>query len=348
MLVLTRKMAETVTPRRGRILKHVVEEYVLTAQPVSSDTLVRKYVPYVSSATVRNELAALEDLGYLYHPHTSSGRVPSDAGYRYYIDRLMPGADLPDAEKRMISHQFHQVELDVHQWLRLAAALISSRIQNPVIVAPPLADVNRLRNVTLMRIGPAMVLMVLMLRSGAVRQQVVRLTEDTAPESLTQLANEWNEIAAGTSAAELRQIARGRPDAALLEQVARSLEEADRQQLEEVHVEGLSYMAAQPEFGTSDRLQPVVETIEEHSSLSLLLEPLLRKEGVFVAIGHEQPLARLRECSVVLAAYGQPGDMIGMVGVLGPTRMPYWRAVPMVEFVARMLGRLFEETYLAN
>jgi heat-inducible transcriptional repressor len=341
-------MVESVTPRRGRILKHVVEEYVITAQPVSSDTLVKKYVPFVSSATVRNELAVLEDLGYLYHPHTSSGRVPSDAGYRYYIDTLMPGADLPDTEKRMISHQFHQVELDVHEWLRLAASVLSSRIHNPVIVAPPLADVNRLRNVSLMRIGPASVLFAVMLRSGAVRQQVVRLTDDISSDVLTQLANEWNEIAAGKSAVELRQLARGRPDAALLEHVAHTLMEADRQQLENVHVEGLSYIAAQPEFGTSDRFQPVVETIEAHRALSSLIEPLLECEGVFVAIGQEQRLEGLRECAVVLAAYGQPGELIGMVGVLGPTRMPYWRAVPMVEFIAAMLDRLLEDTYLIN
>ncbi len=341
-------MAESVTPRRGRILKHVVEEYVVTAQPVSSDTLVKKYVPFVSSATVRNDLAALEDLGYLYHPHTSSGRVPSDAGYRYYIDALMPDVDLPETEKRTISHQFHQVELDVHEWLRLAASLLATRMHNLVIVAPPLADVNRLRNVSLMRIGPAMVLYAVMLRSGAVRQQVVRLSDDLTVEQLSQLANEWNDVAAGKSAAELRQLAQGRPDAALLETVARILEEADRQQLENVHVEGLSYIAAQPEFGTSDRFQPVVETIEGHRAMSALMEPLLRNEGVFIAIGQEQPLEGLRECAVVLAPYGQPGDLMGMVGILGPTRLPYWRAVPMVGFIAGMLDRLLEETYLAN
>jgi len=341
-------MTDTVSPRRGRILKHVVEEYVVTAQPVSSDTLVKKYVPFVSSATVRNELAALEDLGYLFHPHTSSGRVPSDAGYRYYIDALMPGAAVPDTEKRMISHQFHQVELDVHEWLRLAASLLSSRIQNLVIVAPPLADVNRLRNVSLMRIGPAMVLYAVMLRSGTVRQQAVRLSEDVSADTLTQLANEWNEVASGKSAAELRRFAVGRLDAAFLETLAHIIEEADRQQLEDVRVEGLSYIAAQPEFGTSERFQPVVETIEGHKALSALIEPLLRQEGVFVAVGHEQPIEELRDCSVVLAAYGQPGDLLGMVGVLGPTRMPYWRAVPMVEYIAGMLDRLLEETFLAD
>ena len=122
-------------PRRGRILKHVIEEYVVTAQPVSSDALVRKYVPAVSSATVRNEMAALEDYGYLYHPHTSAGRVPSDMGYRYYVEWLMGDARLSEMEERTISHQFHQVELEVGEWLTLAASLLASRVQTPVVIA---------------------------------------------------------------------------------------------------------------------------------------------------------------------------------------------------------------------
>jgi heat-inducible transcriptional repressor len=260
----------------------------------------------------------------------------------------MPMIDLPDTEKRTISHQFHQVELDVQEWLRLAASLLSARIHSVVIVAPPLADVNRLRNVSMVRIGPAMVLYAVMLRSGTVRQQVVRLSEDISVDLLGQLANEWNDVAAGRSAAELRQLAKGRPDAALLETVAHIVEEADRQQLENVHIEGLSYIAAQPEFGTSERFQPIVETIEAHRALSVLMAPLLENDGVFIAIGQEQPLEGLRECAVVLAPYGHPGDVMGMVGVLGPTRLPYWQAVPMVGFIAGMLDRLLDETYLAN
>jgi len=114
-----------------------------------------------------------------------------------------------------------------------------------------------------------------------------------------------------------------------------------------VHIEGLSYIAAQPEFGTGDRLQPIVEAIERDGVLSSLMEPLLRSEGFYVAIGQEQPLERLRECAAVLATYGRPEELLGVVGVIGPTRLPYWRAVPMVSYIAGMLDRLLEETYLS-
>src|SRR5712692_8983052 len=156
-------MIGSLTPRRGRILKHVIEEYVVTAQPVSSDVLVRKHVSTISPATVRNELAALESFGYLYHPHTSAGRIPSDLGYRYYVEWLMGGARLSDAEERTISHQFHQVESEVGQWRRLAASVLASRIQNPVVISPPTERTSRLRRVDLARMSPDTILLTVIL-----------------------------------------------------------------------------------------------------------------------------------------------------------------------------------------
>lgn len=342
---------ESLTPRRGHILKHVVEEYVVTAQPVSSEVLTRKYVPTISSATVRNELAALEAYGYLYHPHTSSGRVPSDQGYRYYVQSLMGGIGLPDADQRLISHQFHQVQFDVGEWMHLAASVLISHMQNTVVVAPPVAHRSRLRRVDLVRIGADMILVVVMLHSGAVRQQMIRASGAVSSWGLTQLANEWNDILVGRSAAELQELAAGSPEAGLLLVVARLLEEADRRSAfggGDVHIEGLSYIAAQPEFGTGNRLQPIVEALEQHGVLNTLMEPVLHSDGVYVAIGQEQTLEPLRECSVVLARYGQPGEMLGVVGVIGPTRLPYWRAVPMVSYIAGMLDQLLLDTFLGD
>lgn len=342
-------MLDTLNPRRGRILKHVIEEYVVTAQPVSSDTVVRKYLPAVSSATVRNELAALEEFGYLYHRHTSAGRVPSDLGYRYYVEELMGGARLSEMEERTISHQFHQVELDVSEWLRLAASVLSRQVRNPVLVAPPVAPVSRLRRLDLVPISTSAILLVLILQSGAVRQQVVRVREDLAAEELTRLAHEWNERLVGRSAREVRQGGLVEAQPAIIEAVVEILEEGDRQAVGrgDILIEGLSYMAAQPEFGTSERLLPIVEALERESVLGSLMEPLLRSEGVYVAIGVEQPLQRLQECSVVLATYGRPDEVFGVVGVIGPTRLSYWRALPMVGYIAGMLDRLLEDTFLS-
>jgi len=344
--------SERLSPRRGRILKHVVEEYVITAQPVSSDVLVRKYVPNVSSATVRNELAALEDYGYLYHPHTSSGRVPSDLGYRYYVEALMGGVRLTEAEERTIAHQFHQVEFAVSEWLHLAASVLSSQVRNLVLVAPPAAQVNRLRRVDLVALGPGSVLVVVMSWTGMVRQQVLRLAFEPTTDELNHLAQAWNDQLAEKTAAEIGRLPPAPTDPAyyvdLRDSVAALLEVAERHWTEGVLFEGLSYIAAQPEFGTSERLQPVVEALERYGVINSLMEPLLQADGVFVAIGQEQPMERLRECSVVIAAYGRPDEMFGVVGVIGPTRLPYWRAVPTVTYVAGLLDQLLEDTFLTS
>ena len=337
---------QALSPRRGRILKHVIEEYVVTAQPVSSDALVRKYVTAVSSATVRNEMAALEDFGYLYHPHTSAGRVPSDLGYRYYVEWLMADARLSQMEERTISHQFHQVELDVSEWLTLAASVLASHLQNPVMIAPPVAHVSRVRRIDLVKMASGVTLLVVILMSGAVRQQVLRTVEDPLADELAQLAMELNDVLVGRSAPEVQRLAASSQTSDLLYDVLRLLEEADRHP-GQVHVEGLSYIAAQPEFGTGERLGPIVEAIERDGVLSSLMEPLLRSEGTYVAIGQEQPLERLRECAAILATYGRPEELLGVVGVIGPTRLPYWRAVPMVNYIAAMLDRLLEETFLS-
>jgi heat-inducible transcriptional repressor len=340
----------TLSPRRGQILKLVVEEYVTTAQPVSSDALVRKYVPRVSSATVRNELAALEGFGYLYHPHTSSGRVPSDLGYRYYVQSLMGSARLTEHEERTISHQFHQIELNVSEWIRLAASVLSSRVHTPVVISAPVAETSRARHLDLVKIGTTAVLIVVVLQSGGVRQLVLRPVDDRSAENLADLTTEWNGLFVGKSAAEIARVPVAGTDQVLRDAVVQLLENADREFAfggNEVHVVGISYMAAQPEFGTSERFQPILEVLEHHETMQTLMEPLLQAPGVYVAIGEEQPIDNLRECALILASYGRQGEMLGVVGVLGPTRLPYWRAVPMVSFTAGILDQLLESTFLS-
>jgi heat-inducible transcriptional repressor len=226
--------------------------------------------------------------------------------------------------------------------------VLSSRVQNPVMVAAPVAQVGRLRRVDLVRMSPNVVLVVVIARSGAIRQFVVRLNDDPSPEALQMLTNEWNDRLLDFSSLEVRQYPTDESFRPLRDAVAHALADAESQRPEDVLIDGLSYIAAQPEFVTSDRLQPVVEALERHGVITSLMEQLLQSEdGVFVAIGQEQPMEHLRECSVVLASYGRSGEMLGVVGVVGPTRLPYWRAVPMVSYIAGMLDRLLAETYLS-
>jgi heat-inducible transcriptional repressor len=335
----------SISRRQNRILKHVIEEYVVSAQPVSSEVVVRKYEPKVSSATVRNDMAALQDAGLLDHPHSSAGRVPSDVGYRHYVEYLMNDVRLSQSEERTILHQFHQVEPHVSEWSRLASAVLSSYMQMPVVVVPPLEKNSRLMRLDLVPVATGKALLVVILHSGGVREQLVRLGEELSPDALPSVAARWNERVVDRSAIEIRAVPWEPSEVAIIEALVQVLEEEDQRQ--GWQVEGLSHIAAQPEFGSPERLQPVFEILERRGSLDDLVHAAFQAKGVLVSIGQEQPLEALRECSAILCSYGRPGQLMGAVGIIGPRRLQYWRAVPMVEYVADMLDRLLEETFLS-
>ena len=182
-------MREELSTRRRWVLKSVVEEYVTTATPVSSETVARKAPTRISTATLRNEMAALEELGLLRHPHTSAGRVPSDVGYRYYVERLMGRGDLQPAEQRTIYHQFHQVEFDIDEWLALARAVLAQALHEAALATPPLAQRARIRRVELVPLREDMLLLVLMLQSGHIRQQALPVDTPLGRDELNRLSN---------------------------------------------------------------------------------------------------------------------------------------------------------------
>ncbi len=338
-------MPEPLSPRRQWVLKSVVEEYVVTATPVSSEAVARKAPSRVSTATLRNEMAALEDAGLLYHPHTSAGRVPSDAGYRYYVEQLMDTAELQPAERRRIYHQFHQVEFDIDEWLALARSVLARSLRNAALATPPRAARPKVRRIELVPLQEHTVLLVLMLQSGHIRQQVLPVEVPVAREELTRLSNKLSTEAEGWSASRVREAAQTALglEREVLQAVARAMDQTEQQGLEEISYEGIRYIVAQPEFAHSVKLRPLVEALEEGQWLAPVLAQALSGSGVCVVIGREQPTETLRDCSVVAMGYGPDAELRGVIGVVGPTRMPYWRAVPLVRLVGGVVDSLVRE-----
>lgn len=337
------------TARRQNILRHVVEEYVVTAQPVGSGSVARRQRPPVSSATVRNEMAVLEGFGYIAQPHTSAGRVPTDAGYRYYVERLMPGLAPSPGEERRIRHQFHQVESEVGQWAHLATSVLADTVHAAAVVALPVSPKARVRRVELLGLHDRAVLVALILRSGSVRQHVERVEEPIERDELGRINAGLNERLEGRTARQVaRQVERlSGVEAAFGETVARMLDQADRQRFEEIYYEGLSHILAQPEFAQSDKLRPLVEVLERSQLLGSFLADAMDGQGVQVIIGNEHRLEPLRSTATILTGYGTGNNVRGVLGVVGPTRLPYWRAVPMVRFMADLMDVLVESSYQA-
>jgi heat-inducible transcriptional repressor len=335
-------------PREQSILRAVIEEYVKTATPVGSAALVERYGLGVSSATVRNILADLEAAGLLTHPHTSAGRIPTDAGYRYFVESITESAILPPVEQLMIRHQFGQVEHASDQWFRLAATILASANRTAAIATPAKPRAAHVRRVDLVSISERLASLIIVFREGAIRQVLVNLPEPTEQEDLTRAAVILDGLTAGRTAADAER-ALGRieplgPIGELVHQVGSrvvaAVRDYDATQIEEVFSDGLLNVMAAPEFERSDKLRRVFSALENRTYLGRLFDSIAGSGRVQAFIGAENGPEEMRDVSLVLASYGEPGRAVGVVGVLGPTRMAYPQAIGTVRFVSGLMNEL--------
>ena len=337
--------------RQKLILALVMRDYIDNAQPVGSKTLVDKYGLTISSATVRNEMVALTEAGFLRQPHTSAGRVPTEEGYRYFVRQLMGQTDLAPQTKRMITHQFYQAGQDVDHWLRLAASILAHQSQAASLVTAPHLEKARFKHIELISTLGRQVLMVLVLTGGEIRQQMLALAEPVSQEILSTTAAQLNQLCQGMTAGAITALI---PQLEALEQDALNLivEEMDRSSAVlggEVYRDGVTNVLADPEFAEVELARRALRVFEERSFLQdLLTRTILTTNvgGVQVLIGGEGTWEELRECSVVLSRYGVPGLATGTLGVLGPIRMSYGHTISTVRFVADLLSDLVVELNL--
>jgi heat-inducible transcriptional repressor len=339
--------------RSQAILRAVIEEYVTTAAPVGSHALVERYRLGVSSATVRAVLAELEEAGLLTHPHTSAGRVPTEQGYRYYVESIIESAPLPPVEQLMIRHQFGQVEYASEHWFRLAATTLASLTRAAGLATPAKPHSAHVRHVDLVSISDRLASLILVLREGSLKQVLVNLDEPTEQADLSAVAAFLNDLLTGLTAPDAgRVLARLDPaDAAndlprkVGERVVRALQEFDGAAIEELFSDGLLNVMAAPEFAQSEKLRRVFAALENRAYLAELIHGVAGSDRVHVFIGHENSAEDMADVSLVLAPYGHPGRAVGVVGVLGPTRMAYPQAIGTVRFVSGLMNELIDHLY---
>lgn len=353
--VASLRPAQQLTERQRTVLRAVVEDYVITAVPVGSKALVLRYALAVSPATIRSAMAELEMMGLLTHPHTSAGRVPSDLGYRLYVESLMHEAELDGADRLMIRHQFAQVQLTSNEWLRLAASVLAATTRSASVVTPARSRRARFGHAQLVVLADGSRLLVLVLGDGNVEQRRLdrAALEKALPGTtldqaeLDAAASVLNAELAGLSAPQVRRRLGKLPTLAAWagEVAAQLLEEADAVVVEDVFTDGIVNVLAQPEFAEGSKLRPVLEALQRSDFLEQLIPVLSRRGGVHVIIGHENSNDAMHEVSLVFAPYGQPDRALGLLGVLGPTRMPYPRAIPTVRYLAALMNELLSSQY---
>jgi len=338
------------TERQKTLLLLIIRDYIETAQPVGSKRLVEHYHLDLSPATIRNEMVALTEMGYLRQPHTSAGRVPTEDGYRYFVSQMMyHQAVLPQTIQRTISHQFYQARPDMEQWMTLAASVLAHQSQGVSVVTAPHAEQAHFKHVELILTQGRQILMVVVLGGGEVSQQILTLAEPVLQDRLSQTAARLNGLLVGLAADDCAALST-RPDA--LDQDILILIIADMRRTTErgsgqIYTDGQTNLLAEPEFAESDEARRALKLFEERSTLQDLLTRTTHNSnvgGLQVLIGREGGRDELRQCSMVLARYGVPGLATGTLGVLGPMRMSYARTIPTVRYVAGLLSDLVNDT----
>lgn len=336
------------TERRAQLLGLIVDDYINTAVPVGSEAIVRKFGLSVSPATIRNEMARLEEEGYITHPHTSAGRMPTDKGYRYYVEVLMPDHDLSADEQRRIRHQFYQIRQELEEWLDLAATVLAQAAQSAAVVTSPWApDKARLKQIQLVSLQETVALLVVVLEGAKVCQQIVVFTELLSQDDLTALARQLNRLFSGLDAEQIRAqpVELTTKERIVLEATLRILDEESQADIEEAHLKGIQNVLAQPEFAQAEKILQLLEVLDERTLPRLIPFRSLVDESITILIGSENSQEAMRECSMVLARYGLGQELVGALAVVGPTRMRYARAVPAVRFMASVMSDLLAAYY---
>ncbi len=355
MLPQTSQLPEPeLTPRQQEILRTVVQEYVSSASPVGSSTVRLVGALEVSTATIRNELAALEELGYVAQPHTSAGRCPTVRGYRYFVERLMDDAELPLPDQRLIRHQFHQIRLNLDQWMRLTAAVLARIGRSASLVTPPHAAQARFRRIELISINETMCLMVLVLQDSSIHQEIIPMEPPMDQSALTRLSNLFNAVLANRSVEDVHDNVS--PELAdldawgsrVLNRLIQIMEGRDAQSIREVYRDGLVNVLRQPEFEDAEKSRQVIEVMEHPSVLESILAKILHANGVQIIIGGEGEYQQIDDVSLILSPYGVRGRATGVLGIMGPTRMSYAHGISTVRYVAHVMDDLIADVYGAG
>lgn len=334
--------------RRCRILAAVVNDYVDTAEPVGSETLAQKYDFGVKPATIRNEFAAMSELGYLRQPHTSAGRVPSDMGYRYYVDQLMPTSGLEPSETNRAKRSYSRYESEIEGILQQTCRILSGLTNHTSLATAPKTDTVSIKHVAISPVSVGKILVVTILNTGHIDHRVLDYHQPLTLSDLTALGNLINTRFQDAELNNLSNVAADEVPAELmcLNQLYKKVTAVLKQALvtstdDEVYIDGTTHILRQPEFAHGDRAASILGILEHRRTLfQILSSPADGGEDVSVIIGSENQFGEMQECSFISSRYSVGGKACGSIGVIGPTRMDYRHSVAAVRFMSSNLSGL--------
>jgi len=349
-------MNETPLDKRAQeILGAIVEQYVQSGEPVGSRTLSQKSSEHLSAATIRNTMADLEQLGLLEHPHTSAGRVPTELGYRVYVDNMMRDRPIALSDEKFIREQLGHPGADAAQLFAQVSRVLSQLSRQIGVVITPNISRVRLRHLEFVRLAPKRTVAIIVAETGVIHNKVVETEEDYAQDQLDRAGRFLTETFQGMTLPETREkiMTMMAEEKALYDRLLHDALTLGRASVDEttvateghhVFLDGASNLLDNPEFADAERLKGLFRTFEEKHQILRILNRCIDEgqSGVRVLIGSETDLAELNQCTLITSTYGPEGTPQGALGVLGPTRMEYAKAVALVDYVSRFFGSLLK------
>jgi len=337
--------------REKNILRYVIQQFILTASPVGSRNITKRYDIGFSPATVRNIMSDLEDSGFINHPHTSAGRVPTDKGYRFYVDSLMAVQRLRGSERGLINKSLETNNLDTDELLRMTSSLLSSITHQIACVTYPKLESGIFEKIQIVQLTSTRILVVISIKSGLVKTITLEMNSDLKSSQLESAQQILNERLNGLNLKEIRSTFKERfQDIDINEDqhpiIRVFLDSVDKifkddTSVEKAYITGAKNVIMQPEFESPENFQSVIELIEDKGIIIHILEKSADDESVFISIGSENENQKLHDYSFISKKY-QLGEISGTLGIVGPKRMEYSKIIAIVDFVAKMMAEILK------
>lgn len=339
----------TLDARKQNVLLAIIQDYIATAEPVGSRTIARKYKLGVSPATIRNEMADLEELGYIEQPHTSAGRIPSGMGYRYYVDRLMKRGELSGEEEKLVLNSYLTKVQDIGQVLRRTGQLLSQITNYTAVVLTNHYGKGKFRHIQLVHLNPTQAMMIVVTDAGAVHHQIIEIPESIRPADLETISSVLNQKMQGMSLENIRltlvkeiyfELAKQKHILNMAMDLIQESLATDGG--EKIYLGGVFNILDQPEFHSIEKVKTLLSLLEQEAKLAEIMVGVIDTGGVTAKIGDEIENDQMKDCSMVMAGYSAGGKALGGIGLIGPTRMDYAKAFTVVEYMTRNLSLVME------
>ncbi len=340
------------TERDQKVLEAVISGYIRSGEPVGSRTVSKHYGLNVSSATIRNIMADLEEMGLLQQPHTSAGRIPTDKGFRFYLDSILKIKQLEKRQQDLIRKAFSTNKGDIEELLRRTSQVLSQFCKQAGVVLWPRFRATRFKHIEFVRLRPRQILVILISKSGLVQHTLLDWEEDLSQDELDKYARYLNDLLQDVPLGEVKDriLNEMENEKVLFDQLfAQALELSKRAFQEaldntDVHIEGHTNLLRNPEFANVERMRRILEAFEDKSRIIRLLDKALDPDRpVQIILGTESEVNELQEISLISSPYRRGNTVLGVLGVIGPMRMDYSRIIPIVTFTASFLSELLED-----